>query len=384
MTYINAAMQRSLRRDTVGILSNVLGPRLITEQVASVKSTFSSWDNCMTQVYCKWPVIVGVLIAGLILLSIITCIARCLCCGYSCCCACFSFLKCCSCCGGCCDGKRSKSMRYADEPAYNSQGYKAPAPMMAVANISPQYAQFPTASSGQAAGRGGVNEDALPAMPSWDSASKVHVPDDAEDNNNGEVGAQQNSSAGQKTSLVAAAAPIDVSSPGYQRERDAAPFAPRPSPSTPGGIVNRQTYGVPTRQYDGSPGPDNGFRGSGMGYGGLPAPSNRGFMPPALLASDQARQPSPIGYRNTPNGMGSPALDGYGYSNRDLQGRQGSIASQQGPIYAEHRQGSPHPSQYGASNGYANNGLQSRGQMQGANPAGYPADRGYQPYSANR
>ncbi|CCU76082.1 hypothetical protein BGHDH14_bghG002135000002001 [Blumeria hordei DH14] len=275
-------------------------------------------------------------------------------------------------------------MRYADEPAYNSQGYKAPAPMMAVANISPQYAQFPTASSGQAAGRGGVNEDALPAMPSWDSASKVHVPDDAEDNNNGEVGAQQNSSAGQKTSLVAAAAPIDVSSPGYQRERDAAPFAPRPSPSTPGGIVNRQTYGVPTRQYDGSPGPDNGFRGSGMGYGGLPAPSNRGFMPPALLASDQARQPSPIGYRNTPNGMGSPALDGYGYSNRDLQGRQGSIASQQGPIYAEHRQGSPHPSQYGASNGYANNGLQSRGQMQGANPAGYPADRGYQPYSANR
>lgn len=66
MPSVNVAMERSLRRGVVDglmdLLSASLRPALkrrdaITDaqgQISDVKTAFSSWDNCMQAVYCKY------------------------------------------------------------------------------------------------------------------------------------------------------------------------------------------------------------------------------------------------------------------------------------------------------------------------------------------
>lgn len=66
MPSINVAMERSLRRGVMDafkdLLSASLQPALarrdaITDaqgQISDVKTAFSSWDNCMNAVYCKY------------------------------------------------------------------------------------------------------------------------------------------------------------------------------------------------------------------------------------------------------------------------------------------------------------------------------------------
>jgi len=55
MPHITMAMQRSVRRGVGDIFfDSLLGKRSITSDVSSVKNTFSSWDNCMAQSYCKY------------------------------------------------------------------------------------------------------------------------------------------------------------------------------------------------------------------------------------------------------------------------------------------------------------------------------------------
>ncbi|KAF2848784.1 hypothetical protein T440DRAFT_500201, partial [Plenodomus tracheiphilus IPT5] len=181
-------------------------PSLFARQnpLDDARNTFSSWDNCMAKSYCKWPVIVGIIVGSLILISIVTCIARCICCGAEIACCCF---RCCTC---CCSGSggRSGHKRMKSEPApypapYGAQPpYSAPAPAAnpyaqahAVAprpsmdtrpvnqqyrsNAMPTYGavnaperpQFATFDSTRAV----VNEDALPAMPTWKDGRDVHV-----------------------------------------------------------------------------------------------------------------------------------------------------------------------------------------------------------------
>jgi hypothetical protein len=54
MPHITTAMERSMRRSVVDYaLGGLLGRRDIVGEVNSVKNTFSSWDNCMAQSYCK-------------------------------------------------------------------------------------------------------------------------------------------------------------------------------------------------------------------------------------------------------------------------------------------------------------------------------------------
>jgi hypothetical protein len=54
MPHITTAMERSMRRSVVDYaLGGLLGKRDIVGEVNSVKNTFSSWDNCMAQSYCK-------------------------------------------------------------------------------------------------------------------------------------------------------------------------------------------------------------------------------------------------------------------------------------------------------------------------------------------
>lgn len=173
------------------------------DPLSNARTTFSSWDTCMAKVYCKWPVIIGILIGSLIIISIVTCVARCICCGVECACCCF---RCCTCC--CNRGSRSSGHKrmpsntastypapYASQPLYGASPSQpnpyaqapaiAPRPStdtrpvnqqyrsnpMPVLSATPERPQFATFDSTRAV----VNEDALPAMPTWKDGRNIHV-----------------------------------------------------------------------------------------------------------------------------------------------------------------------------------------------------------------
>lgn len=148
-------------------------PRDLGDDISNTANTFSSWDSCMSEGYCKWPVIVGIIIGSLILVSVIWCCVRCCCCGMDCCCGCFS------CFNRCCPGPRRKNEGYQQAPPQQPYGgqYQGPAQPMTYGGYAyrgPQTATFdaPTTKNGK------YNEDALPAMPSWDQANSRHVRDE--------------------------------------------------------------------------------------------------------------------------------------------------------------------------------------------------------------
>ncbi|RMZ74285.1 fibroin-3 related [Pyrenophora seminiperda CCB06] len=185
-------------------MPSLLAPLLFARQnpLDDVKTTFSSWDNCMSKTYCKWPVIVAIIIGGLILFSLIACVARCICCGAELACCCF---KCCTCCcpsGGSRGHKRVKSDSaapypqpygapppnpYTHNPYAQAHAAAPPAPPIDTRPVNQQYRsnamptfalaakperpQFATFDSTKAV----VNEDALPAMPTWKDGRDVHV-----------------------------------------------------------------------------------------------------------------------------------------------------------------------------------------------------------------
>ncbi|KAF8860876.1 hypothetical protein BDZ45DRAFT_300469 [Acephala macrosclerotiorum] len=347
MPHISTAMSKSLGRSVGDIMVNsLLGKRTITGEVDSFKNTFSSWDNCMAKSYCKWPVIAAIVIVSLIVLSIVTCIARCCCCGYSCCCSCFSFLKCCDCCGDSCEGKRNKPMKHRDEPGpfgassqqpgFN-QGYQAPAPMMGGAlpvpakAEPPQYAQFEVGKNGLAVDPTPtpLHEDALPPMPSWEGASKKHVL--AEDEKNGVELGELDPTTGQHVPLMAGAAAAGVSPVG---SRGHSPFGARPGPGPNGTGYS----GVADDHFDQN---QAAYNGNGRGYGGgspggMGGPQMGPQMggPPRLGTPQMRSSPGPGqmrgpgGYRNdspqTYNGQGR----GYGpQSPQDEYGQADGFAT---------------------------------------------------------
>ncbi|KZM18924.1 hypothetical protein ST47_g9948 [Ascochyta rabiei] len=185
-----------------------LAPR---DPFADAKETLSSWDKCMAKDYCKWPVIAVIILGGLVAFSVVFCIARCICCGAECALCC---CKCCTCCCGRSDSghrrMKSENQAYPPPQPYPQQPYaNAPANPYAEARsfappppppqISTQYQSHPTPSFNpqtnpkfaSAAARPAsperpqyatfdarsrpVNEDALPAMPSWSNARSVQV-----------------------------------------------------------------------------------------------------------------------------------------------------------------------------------------------------------------
>ncbi|KAK0650144.1 Protein transport protein SEC31 [Lasiodiplodia hormozganensis] len=148
-----------------------LGRRDISGTIDGVKESFSSWDACMSKAYCKWPVIAGIAIAGIIIFSILWCCGRCLCCGAECCCSCLS------CCNKCCPGPRKGHRRVESPPPAafpNNQQYQSAPPMYAGPgwnqDNTPQYATFDVSSGDKK-----FNEDALPAMPTWETAKSTKV-----------------------------------------------------------------------------------------------------------------------------------------------------------------------------------------------------------------
>jgi hypothetical protein len=127
----------------------------------TVPQTFSSWDKCMQKSFCKYPAIVGIIVAVLIAISLIWCCVRCCCCGLSCCCGCFS------CFNRCCPGGRGRKRSKYAEPASDDRqpnpynGYIPPP-------YPPAY-QGPNTATFDVPGRK-VNGDSLPAMPTWAEA----------------------------------------------------------------------------------------------------------------------------------------------------------------------------------------------------------------------
>ncbi|KAH6998283.1 hypothetical protein BKA56DRAFT_664884 [Ilyonectria sp. MPI-CAGE-AT-0026] len=205
MPSIDVAMARSLRGSNWDILKETVARSFaaeltrrgdITDKASDVATTFSSWDNCMAQNYCKWPVIAVIAIGGLIIFSVVWCIIRCCCCGVSCCCSCCYCLKCCGNCCGCCDPPGGHKQKHLDDPyapttnhAYRSEppmqpsfpqasgaqssGIQSSAPQFApqtqhLRNEPPQYAEFETGNKHQ-------GDDALPEMPSWEGAGSKKV-----------------------------------------------------------------------------------------------------------------------------------------------------------------------------------------------------------------
>ncbi|KAL5334240.1 hypothetical protein BJX70DRAFT_23477 [Aspergillus crustosus] len=165
-----------------------LWARDAADEIQAAPETFSSWDKCMDKTYCKWPVIVGIIVGGVILLSVIACIVNCMCCGIRC---------CTSCCGCCCPSPKPKRPKYAEDPYHHHQqpppmpfapqpnhgyqggyqggydaGYQAPQALPTYRGA--QVARFDSPSS---PGISKGNEDALPAMPSWDNAVTRRVED---------------------------------------------------------------------------------------------------------------------------------------------------------------------------------------------------------------
>jgi len=196
--------------------------------IADVQNTFSSWDQCMTEAYCKWPAIVGIIVGVLIVLSIVFCCARCLCCGAECCCAC------CSCFNRCCPSPRkNKSQGYQQPPAqpYAYNQYQSPAPPMYGGGGGaawggyrggPQTATFDVSKK---EGNANYNEDSLPAMPSWNTAKdrrELVEEDDVEMKR-----MDQHPSSQSQPFLASGAQPIDHSGTGqrYYNAQDAPPAA---------------------------------------------------------------------------------------------------------------------------------------------------------------
>ncbi|KAG4025637.1 hypothetical protein MFRU_053g00060 [Monilinia fructicola] len=332
MPHITTAMEWSRRRGIGEILvDSMLRKRSITGQVASVKDSFSSWSKCMEATYCKWPVIAVIIIGGLILFSILSCIIRCACCGMSCCCTCFSFLKCCDCCGGSCDGKRDRSHKHLDDypPPKPNQGYQAPAPMMGGALPArpepPRYAQFEVGKNGLAVDPPKtISEDALPPMPTWDNASKVHVQDEEK----GEMGMELKELdpvTGQKMPLIIGGANIHPNSPAvgpgesiYGRQAQGmknglmnpqVPYSQSQNNLSgngrgfgPGGSSNLGFTNDPLTGYRGTPPPmDSGSQLDGMGYRGGPGPGSAMAMGEAGLGYRGTPPPGGRGFRGGPS-----------------------------------------------------------------------------------
>ncbi|EFX05702.1 hypothetical protein CMQ_3771 [Grosmannia clavigera kw1407] len=274
MAPIDVAMARSLHhRSVLDVLAAAVYPVVSRrDSISDVKTAFSSWDNCMATTYCKWPVIAVIIIAGLIIVT-----------GYR-----------------------------AEEPMMTGAAPKSRAPVKDV----PQFATFEVTKSEP------VDEDALPAMPSWEGANhtKVLMEEDSVELTD----LKKPAPAGQSVSPVNGFR----GSPGVV------------SPGPGGGANPYGAYGRPLAANN---------------LGGSHAAVANGYMaagaiPRSTGPGDQAYGQNSQGY-NQSNPEYGQNIQGYNQSNPDYsQGNQG---------YYQGNQGNPGYGQNGL--GYGQNNLNNRG-----------------------
>lgn len=170
---------------------------------------------------------------------------------------------------------------------------------------APQFAQFEVGKSGHAV----ISEDALPPMPSWETAQKKHVP--SEDEKNGVELGELDPATGQRLPLMAGAAGAGISSPSSpSNEFGAGPYAAGGRPGMPGHAHAGQEdpYGQNLNAYNQNA---QGYRGTPSGPpspGPPPMMAGRGFGP------GQADNYGPLrgGSPGPNNGYTDSAVGGYG------------------------------------------------------------------------
>ncbi|KZF22406.1 hypothetical protein L228DRAFT_239375 [Xylona heveae TC161] len=354
--------------------------------VEQAPSTFSSWDKCMQKSYCKWPAIVGIIIGAVIIFSLLWCLIRCLCCGVSCCCDCMS------CCTSCCPSGRGGGRRHNRRDSYQPAPYAPPFPPTGYQSAPPapsyqpqQFAQFPINSRG-GAGAGKtptavVNEDALPAMPTWGTARTRHEEDHAPNNDSAvELGhlnparatrPLQEAGMGARSpgiSNAAAAAAAGQTSPMLPRQNSypRAQFTPQSngltpvSPQSPPMVPTPHAQGFVEADSNTVAAPYSQYQPYGQGY------HPRGASPyqPYELATSTSQ--SPTGY-------------GGGYHSPVYGPGEHPVRSPVGPGY-------PHSTSPVLHGGYAqptspvNQGMAQGGYHQPTSPV---QQQGYHPYQAH-
>ncbi|KFY99995.1 hypothetical protein V498_00363 [Pseudogymnoascus sp. VKM F-4517 (FW-2822)] len=215
MPTIDVAMARSVPRAMLLGLQQ----RGLAESANDVKTSFSSWDNCMQATYCKWPIIAAII-------------------------------------------------PYFPPAFAPHSGYKAPDPMMSGGGAAgtpfspaPSYARFETGPNGMAIDPKPVNDDALPPMPSWDTAAKRRI--SVEDEPGAVELGELNPATGQRMPLMTGAA-------------GAAAISRSNSPAIGTASAGASPYGHPNGGAGGymSPGPNGrpndqlSRNGSNGGFGG--------------------------------------------------------------------------------------------------------------------
>ncbi|CAK7228622.1 hypothetical protein SEUCBS140593_006976 [Sporothrix eucalyptigena] len=310
MPSIDVAMVRSVatRRSVLDVLASAMGPVLygrdvsdVEGKITDVKTAFSSWDNCMQADFCK--------------------------------------------------GKKNK---YLDEPYIPpNQGYRSEAPMATglpykpPVQDGPQYANFDVSKT---AG----HEDALPAMPSWESSNskKVYLEEEVEMDN-----LKKPESTGPTAPLLSTNN-LGNSTPGHNT----------PSPiNSPGPNGLNGPNG--SNGYNSPYGPSRSPTGNNMGPGGHPAVSNGYLAAGAIPTMSGAGASGNDPYSRGGPGYNSPQQSGVMDYGAELGGDEtyGSYgAGAMGPgrqsprQYNNQRPGyggvSPPPQQNGGYGGRPNQG----------------------------
>ena len=236
---------------------------------AHAKQTLGSWDSCMAKAYCKWPTIIGIIVASVILISLLACCFRCLCCG-------LSFCP--------CGRRRSKRSTYPSAPsAFNPAPYQGYQPANNPHSLAPpQFAQFDVSRSDK------VHEDSLPAMPSWDTASQKRVLEDVHHHDDVEMGKIE-----QKAPMLAHQAPSPTKE--YTEMESGTPYQQHSAqhggdlgnPYSSYGGPNSHTVPTSPHSYD-SLGAQSNLQGSYAPY--APSVSTR-YEPSSVNGSQGAYQP---------------------------------------------------------------------------------------------
>lgn len=219
----------------------------------------------------------------------------------------------------------------------------------------PQFAQFDVGKTGHA-----ISEDALPPMPSWDTAQKKHVLSE-EEKDAVELG-ELDPATGQRLPLMAGAAGTGISSPPTpSNEFTAGPFATAAGPGMPG-----STHGGPEDPYGQN---RNAFNQSAQGYRGTPSPG------PGMMAG-RGYGPGPNGMDNYGPHRGASPGPNNGFADAAVGG-YGAAHGQQYP--GDRRQFPPQPiRQYSSESArpmnpgrqYSNGSYQQDGYQQNGTPRG--------------
>lgn len=175
----------------------------------------------------------------------------------------------------------------------------------------PRYAQFEVGKNGLAVDpkANALSEDALPPMPSWETAVSRHVLTE-EEKNAVELG-ELNPVTGQKVPLMTGGAPVGISSPPSPVDgMPASPYGARPGP----GAGGNGYAGIPEDPYAPN---RNAFNQNARGYGGslspAPAVGGRGYGPPQHAMDNYGPTTPQESYPGTNNnGFAGSPVGAYG------------------------------------------------------------------------